>query len=152
MDNFIEIRQINREEVLSLIQNLDNFEKDGAIKSGLKSAGNVFVSGGKQRLRRKMKSGHAGVTGNLLRSFTVRVKRRRLGVLAGFNQGVGGGSHANLIDLGTDRRYWKKPRKYTGRVRANRFWSDTEAQDYPKAMKALYAGIEKAVNRISNRR
>lgn len=153
MNNFIEIRHINRDEVDYLIRNLSDFEKDKAMKDGLQSAGNVFKVGGKSRLRRNMKSGSRGVTGNLLRSFHVRVKRSKPGVLVGFKQGKEGGSHAHLVDKGTIQRYWKtRKRKSTGSVKGSYFWSDTEAQDYPKAMDSLYTGIEKAVNRISNRR
>lgn len=152
MNNFIQIRHINKEDIDTLLRNLNDFEKDTAVKGGLKSAGNVFATGGKSRLRKRMKSS-TGVTGNLLKSFQVRVKRSKPGVLIGFKQGKEGGSHAHLIDRGTNKRYWKtKGRKYVGRVTATRFWSDTEAQDYPKAMDKLYMGIEKAVNRINNRR
>lgn len=152
MNNFIEIRHINREDIDYLIRNLDDFEKDKAMKGGLQSAGKVFLSGGKDRLRQRMKSGSRGVTGNLLRSFQVKVKRSKPGVLIGFKQGKDGGSHAHLIDKGTDRRYWKtRKKKYVGRVVATRFWRDTEAQEYPKAMNQLYVGIERAVNRINNR-
>lgn len=152
MNNFIEIRHINHEEVDYLIRNLEDFEKDKAVKVGLKSAGKVFLSGGKSRLRQSMKSGSRGVTGNLLRSFKIKVKRSKPGVLIGFKQGKEGGSHAHLIDRGTNKRYWKtRKRKYVGSVVATRFWSDTEAQDYPKAMDHLYMGIERAVNRINNR-
>lgn len=153
MNNFIEIRHINREEVDYLVRNLKDFEKDKAVKGGLQSAGKVFLSGGKSRLRRSMKSGSRGVTGNLLRSFQVRVKRSKPGVLIGFKQGKEGGSHAHLVDKGTSNRYWKtRTRKYVGSVKATNFWSDTEAQDYPKAMDSLYIGIEKAANRINSRR
>jgi hypothetical protein len=152
MNNIIQIRQINRDEVNYLIRNLNDFEKDKAVKGGLMSAGKVFLSGGKSRLKRRMKSGSQGVTGNLLQSFHVRVKRSKPGVLAGFKQGKNGGSHSHLIDKGTNERYWKTKNKPTGRVIASRFWSDTEAQDYPKAVDKLYIGIEKAVNRISSRR
>lgn len=152
MNNFIEIRHINREDVDYLVRNLKDFEKDKAVRGGLQSAGKVFLSGGKSRLRQSMKSGSRGVTGNLLRSFHVRVKRSKPGVLIGFKQGKEGGSHAHLIDKGTNQRYWKtKKRKYVGRVVATNFWSDTEAQDYPKAMDQLYMGIERAVNRINSR-
>ena len=152
MNKLIEIRHINRGEVDYLIRNLNNFEKDKALKGGLKSAGSVFMSGGKGRLRKRMKRS-SGVTGNLLKSFHVRVKKSKPGVLIGFRQGKEGGSHAHLVDKGTSQRYWKtRTRKSTGRVIATRFWSDTEAQDYPKAMDKLYLGIEKAVNRISERR
>lgn len=153
MSNFIEIRHINKEEVDYLIRNLNDFEKDKAVKGGLRSAGSVFLTGGKNRLKRRMKSGSRGVKGNLLRSFRVRVKRSKPGVLVGFDQGIAGGSHAHLVDEGTEKRYWKtKKRKYVGRVLPNRFWSDTEAQDYPKAMDRLYLGIEKGANRINSRR
>lgn len=152
MSSIFQIRQINREEINFLIQNLNDFEKDTALKGGLKAAGNTFMQGGKSRLKRRMKSGSTGITGNLLRSFQVRVKRNKPGVLIGFKQGNEGGSHASLIDRGTKDRYWKtKKRKYVGRVLPSLFWTDTETMDYPKAMDKLYLGIEKAVSRISSR-
>lgn len=152
MNNFIEIRHINKSEVEYLVRNLQDFEKDKALKGGLQSAGKVFEAGGKSRLKRSMKSGSRGVTGNLLRSFQVKVKRHKPGVLIGFKQGKDSGSHAHLVDRGTKQRYWKtKKQKNVGRVVPNNFWGDTESQDYPKAMDSLYIGIGKAVNRISNR-
>ena len=155
MNNFIGIKHINKEDVDYLVRNLEDFEKDKAIKDGLKSAGNIFKKGGISRLRRSMKSGSQGVTGNLLRSLQVRVKKSKPGVLIGFNQGKGGGSHAHLVDRGTAERFYKTKKgekKSVGRVIGNLFWTDTEAQDYPIAMGNLYDGIEKAVNRINNRR
>jgi len=152
MGDFIEIKQIDRDAVNYLVRNLEDFEKDKAVRSGLSAAGNVFKSGGISRLKSRMKSGSRGFTGNLLRSFEVKVKKSKPGVLIGFRQGVGGGSHAHLVDRGTDNRFWKtKKRKSTGKVIGNAFWADTEAQDFPQAMDKLYMGIEKAVNRINNR-
>lgn len=153
MSSFFEIKQIDREAVNYLVRNLENFEKDKAVKAGLGAAGNVFKAGGASRLKVRMKSGSRGVTGNLLRSITVRPKKSKPGVLIGFKQGKGGGSHAHLIDRGTTDRFWKtRKKKSTGRVIGNSFWTDTEAQDYPQAMDKLYVGIEKAVTRINNRR
>lgn len=161
MNNFIEIKHIDEGEVNYLVRNLENFEKDKAIKKGLGAAGKVFKVGGMDRLRRTMKAGSRGVTGNLLRSFIVKVKRNKLGVLTGFKQGKGGGSHAHLVDRGTTERFWKT-RKYkskngsykksVGEVKASHFWNDTESQDYPKAVDKLYNGIERAVDRINSRR
>lgn len=153
MNNFIEIKHINEGEVNYLVRNLEDFEKDKALKGGLKSAGKVFVTGGKSRLKDRMKSGSRGVTGNLLRSFRVKVKKSKPGVLAGFEQGEGGGSHAHLVDQGTNERFWKtRKRKSVGKVKASYFWNDTETQDYLKAIDQLYDGIERAVHRINNRR
>jgi hypothetical protein len=161
MNRYIEARLIDRDNIDYLIRNLEDIEKDRAVKSGLSAAGNFFASKGKSRLRQRMKSGSRGFTGNLLGSFDVRVKKRSLGVVAGFKQGTGGGSHAHLIDRGTDERQRNRVRGFikgnppngdTGKVKGNRFWSDTEAQDRPQALDKLYSGIEKAVNRINNKR
>ena len=161
MNNFIEIKHINEGEVNYLVRNLENFEKDKAIKQGLGAAGQVFRLGGRNRLRRTMKSGSRGVTGNLLRSFIVKVKRNKPGVLTGFKQGKQGGSHAHLVDRGTTERFWKTRKhkkkdgsykKSVGKVKPSYFWNDTESQDYPKAIDKLYVGIERAVDRINNRR
>lgn len=152
-DHWIQLRAIDVDSVLYLVNNLDNIEKDEAIRAGLREAGSVFKAGGQRRLRNRMKSGRNGVTGNLLRSFHIRTKRYKLGVLIGFKQGKGGGSHAHLVDRGTNNRYWKtKKLKSVGKGLPNSFWTDTESQDYPQAMNKLYMGIEKAVNRINNRR
>ena len=154
MNSFFEIKQIDRDTVNYLVRNLEDFEKYKAIRSGLGAAGGVFKVAGKNRLKQRMKSGSKGVTGNLLRSFDVRIKKYRPGVLIGFREGKGGGSHAHLIDRGTTDRFYitkKGNRKSTGSVTGNAFWADTEAQDQPRAMDKLYEGIEKAVNRINNR-
>lgn len=152
----IEVKQIDRESITYLVRRLDDFEKDKAIRTGLKAGGNVFQLGGKRRLRSSMKN-PKGVTGNLLRSFHVRVKRQKLGVIVGFKRSnkfmiIGGGNHAHLVDRGTKKRYLKtRGNKYVGEMPANRFWSDTESQDGGKAVNEVYTGVERAVERIKNR-
>lgn len=152
----ITIKQIDRENITHLVHSLEGFEKDKAIRKGLKDAGKVFETGGKYRLRKAMRNSK-GVTGNLLKSLFVRVKKNKPGVLTGFkrsnkNMIIGGGNHAHLVDRGTKDRYWKsRGRKYVGRMTATRFWSDTESQDYPQAINKLYEGVEEAVYRIKNK-
>ncbi|MBK5721373.1 hypothetical protein JGH11_10860 [Dysgonomonas sp. Marseille-P4677] len=152
----ITIKQIDRENITYLVHNLEGFEKDKAIKKGLQKAGKVFETGGKYRLRKVMRKAK-GVTGNLLNSLFVRVKKNKPGVLTGFirstkNMLIGGGNHAHLVDRGTKDRYWKsKGSKYVGKMPATRFWSDTESQDYPQAINKLYEGVEEVVYRIKNR-
>lgn len=148
----IQVRTIDRERVVSAVNQLKDIDKDKAVRKGLGDAGRILATGGKRRLRSRMISGPTGVTGNLLRSFQVRVKKNKPGVLIGFKRGVNGGNHVHLVDRGTNERYWKtRGRKYVGQVKANRFWSDTETQDYPHAIDKLYEGVERAVNRIQNR-
>ena len=156
MSKFFEVTKIDRNAVNYLIRNLEDLEKDEAVRRGLKDAGNVFKAGGQRRLKERMKT-REGVTGNLNESINVRVKKRRPGVLIGFRQGKNGGNHAHLIDQGTNNRYTTGKKSvragiYRGRVTGNAFWTDTRSQDYPQAMDKLYEGIERAVSRITERR
>lgn len=154
----MQVRLIDREAIVYLVQELEDFEKDKVLRSGLAAAAQVFKTGGRRRLRQRMKS-PAGVKGNLVRSFTTRVKKSRPGALAGFKAGKGGGSHSIWLDKGTKERFYKtKSKKSTGKIpgknssfRLN-FWQDTKSQDESKALDGLYKGVERAVQRINNRR
>lgn len=141
----IEIKQIDRDSILYLVRELEEFEKSKAIKKGLQAGGNVIKVEGRRRLKERLKS--TG-TGKLLNSFQVRVKRNKAGVLTGFN---GGGRHSHLVDRGTKKRLTKSGAN-RGIMPANSFWSDTESVDYPKAVDKIFAGVEKAVQRINDRK
>lgn len=143
----IEVRQIDKDSIDFLIRELTQFEKNKALKSGLNAAGQVFKVGGRQRLRQKLK-GSKGSTGHLMNSFKVRVKRNKAGVLTGF---TAGGRHAHFVDKGTVER--EHPIAGTsGKMPANHFWSDTNNQDYPKAISRIFEGIEKAIQRINDKK
>lgn len=144
----IEVKQTDLDSINYLIRELSEFEKNKALKSGLNAAGQVLKAGGKQRLRDRLKT-KGGATGHLLNSFQVRVKRNKAGVLTGF---TGGGRHSHLVDRGTVD---KRPHPITGtsgKMPANRFWSDTESVDMPKAIDQIFVGLEKAIDKINNRR
>lgn len=147
----MQIKLINRESIIYLVQELEAFEKDKALRSGLLSAGNLLMSGGKRRLKQRMKN-PAGVTGNLLRSFAVRVKKNKPGVLTGFKGGERGGGYASWIDRGTKDRHVKKTNKYAGAVKGSKYWEDTRYLDSNKALERLHKGVERAVKRIQERR
>lgn len=143
----MELKVIDQENIHYLVRNLEDFEKDKAIRSGLRSAASVFMRKGKTNLRARMrKSGK--VTGNLESSFTTRVKRRKLGALSGFTQS---GSHAHLVDMGTRKR----PHPLTGTsgiMPGNSFWSDARKSEEAKAERFLYDGLKRAIQRINERR
>ena len=143
----IEIKQIDRENIQYLVDNLEDFEKDKAIKSGLRSAVNVFRVKGRANLRSRLLY-HGKQTNHLMNSFTNRVKRNKLGALAGFDRP--GGNHSHLVDSGTKVRRTKSGAtvSYT---HLTRFWSDTKVSEEGRAMSALYQGVQRAVQRINNR-
>ena len=78
----ITVKLIDREAVVNLVEGLEDFEKDRAIKAGLRSAVSVFKTAGKRNLRQRLKT-PGGVTDNLMKSFTNKVKRTKLGALSG---------------------------------------------------------------------
>lgn len=143
----IEVKQIDRENIQYLVDNLEDFEKDKAIKSGLRSAVNVFRVKGRANLRSRLLY-HGKQTNHLMNSFTNRVKRNKLGALAGFDRP--GGNHAHLVDGGTKVRTTKSGAN-RGIMPANRFWSDAKVSEEGRAMSALYQGVQRAVQRINNR-
>lgn len=149
------------DKVYAAVHELTNIEKNKAIKYGLRKAGNIFIAGGRQRLRARMKN-PKGVTQNLMRSFVLKVKRFKLGALAGFNQNysaykkgeMGYGSHAALVDRGSHgERFWKtRDRRSTGVMPALSFWQDTYDQDGAKAVEAIRRGVEHATEMIIRKR
>lgn len=148
-------------EIERKVAGLKDLEKDKAIRSGLRSGGNLLKSRGRTRLKQRNykyfvgKSGRLTSAGkealaahNLYNSFRVRIKRRSLGTLVGFS---GKGHHSHLVDLGTHKR----PHPITGTsgiMPASRFWTDTADQDWGDAMNKVMDGIDRAINRIMLRR
>jgi len=82
-----------------------------------------------------------------LKSFKNKVKRTKLGALAGF--GDGGGA-AHLIDRGTVNRMTKDG-KNRGAITENHFWTDAIEQNQTAAINEVYNGIEKAVINLINK-
>lgn len=156
--NFIELDISNPRHLEQFLQNLSQIDRDKAIKGGLSKGGEVLKRGGIKRLKKRMKSGPDGVKGNLLKSFFVRVKRKKPGVLAGFTQGRNGGNHAHLVDLGTTQRMRKSNNRRlrwkggsTGAATANYFWTETREADMGKAKEEVSKGLIMFVEKIKAR-
>lgn len=144
----IEVKQIDCENIHYLVRNLNDFEKDKAVRSGLRAAVNIFRVKGRANLRARLLH-HGKQTNHLMNSFTTRVKRNKLGALSGFDRP--GGNHAHLVDRGTKRRYTKSGAD-RGVMPANRFWDDAQKTEESKAMQVVCQGVQKAVQRINERR
>lgn len=140
----IQIR--DKEAVKYLLRELEAFDRNKVIKKGLREAGGLFLKRGRTRLKARMKS-PKGVTGNLLRSMVLKVKKYKPGALVGFNYPEG--AHAWLIDEGTEDR--QSMYRRTGRVNPTYFWTETRNADQPAAWDTLVGSIENAVKRINNR-
>ena len=138
------------EGIDNMLRGFAEIDRNRIIKSGLRAGVNLLKNAGRQRLRERMHN-PAGVTGNLLKSFSVRVKKSKLGALAGFSMvteddkgnliKVG---HAYIVDSGTGER-GRKSGGSTGVMPALRYWTDTKNQDTGRALELVEAAIAKAV-------
>ena len=150
------VTTFDENDVLYLVRNLEGFEQNKAIKSGLRSAMNVFKRKGQMNLRDRMLY-HGRHTYALENSFLNHIKRNKLGGLTGFRRSTkwvqyeNAGKHAHLVDLGTKPRYTKRG-YYRGLMPANHFWTDAFASEEPKAVNIMMDAIKRNVERINARR
>ena len=143
----IGIDRINR-----LVADLQDIDRNKAIKAGLRKGAGVFIRIGRSNLRARNKK----KTGNLMKSFRVRVKKSKLGALAGFSMNYtrkeeeGYGSHSWLVDMGTVKRETKGRGSLPagldrGVMPASYFWTDTKNEGGSEAIRAIEQGIHDAV-------
>lgn len=143
----IEIELLNLETVKDAIQELgDSVSQHKVVDAALKKGSQYLMAKGRLKLRQRMKS-RKGVSGNLLKSFSYRIKKRKFGALVGFKQT---GKHAHLVSQGTRKRYTRKA-QYRGFVVGNAFWEDTRQKETPRAMVIILNQIKASINNIKNR-
>lgn len=150
-----EVQIIGQGRINAMLQELNDIDTNKSIKSGIRKGLNLLRRAGVNRLKSRMKSPE-GVTGNLLKAFNVRVKKNKLGGLAGFgmvSDSAGGhiiARHAHLVDLGTVERERQKGGS-TGKMPALSFWTDTRNEDMDRAVDEVLKGTEQAILRIMSK-
>jgi hypothetical protein len=143
----VQIELINLETVKDAIQELgDSITQHKVVDAALKKGAQYLMNKGRLKLRQRMKN-RKGVTGNLLKSFSYRIKKRKFGALIGFKEK---GRHAHLVSQGTRKRYTRKG-QYRGFVVGNAFWEDTRSKETPRAMLIILNQIKASINNIKNR-
>ena len=137
------------ERIYRLVDDLRQIDQNTAIKAGLRRGANVFIRTGRQNLRAR----NDEKTGNLMKSMRTRVKKRKLGALAGFSMNYsrmkeeGYGSHSWLVDRGTVKRKTKAGYN-RGIMPASYFWTDTKNEAGSSAIREIEKGIITAVERM----
>lgn len=146
--------------LVSTFIGLSEIEKNNAIKEALGQGMGRMVTVGKIALKQSILHPKKS-KGNLVRSLTsrVQIKKGNTKGIAGFKRStrysrIGGGNHSYLVDRGTAERWQRSTGRYTGSVRRGRpntgshFWTDTVAQEGPRALDTLMEGINKAILKI----
>ena len=70
--DILTVRQIDINKVNEFVCDLENFEKDKAVRAGLYAGGSILKRGGVMRLKSRMKSPY-GHKGNLIKATTAVV-------------------------------------------------------------------------------
>lgn len=149
------VKIIGEDRINAMLQELNDIDTNKSIKAGLRKGLNILRKGGLKRLKSRMKS-PSGVTGNLVKSFNVRVKKNKLGGLAGFgmvSDTYGNhiiARHAHLVDLGTAERE-RQNGGPTGKMPALNFWTDTRNDDMDNAVGEVLKGTEQAILKIMSK-
>ena len=130
------------------LSGLEEVDKANVIQSALKSGMEKIVNQGKSNLssRNKVK------TGNLKRSFSISVNKRKSYTLGGFKRsapkkGIKGANHSYLVDKGTGLR-WTKGHAFRGSANGTLFWTDAVNTVGPQAQNGLMDAIYKAMDDI----
>lgn len=135
--------------VQHFLDGLPKIGRERAIDSGLRAGGKLLKQGGKRRLKAAMKRPQ-GVSGNMLRAFSVKLKKRKSGVLVGFVVPKGAKNPKreaikfNSADGGTVLRETGKGKKTGAMPPLKRFWTRTKTEDTPAALRLVAEGIKKA--------
>ena len=149
------VKIIGEDRINAMLQELNDIDTNKSIKAGLRKGLNILRHGGLKRLKSRMKS-PSGVTGNLVKSFNVRIKKNKLGGLAGFGMvsDTDGNHiiarHAHLVDLGTAERE-RQNGGSTGKMPALNFWTDTRNDDMDNAVGEVLKGTEQAILKIMSK-
>jgi len=158
-DLTITLDEKDYQKLTSLLNGMSKIDQDKAIQYALNQGMQVIVAAGKTNLSTRNKV----VTGNLKRSFALRVNKKKAYALGGFKRsapkkGIEGGNHAHLVDRGTNKR-WTKTGAYRGSVSKGNpntgsgFWTDAVNSQGPaalnKLMDAVYDALEEIIKRNS---
>jgi hypothetical protein len=152
MSEEVEVRIIGIERIDNALRGMNEIDRNKAIKSGLRKGAQLLRKGGIRRLKERMKKPE-GVTGNLLKAFQIKVKKNKIGALAGFGMALDdqGGrikvGHAYIVDEGTKERT-RSDNRSTGKGPALHYWTDTKNEDMGAAMEATFTGVEDAMIKI----
>lgn len=127
------------------LDKVKEFERDSGVRGAFLAGAKVFVATGRRLLSTRSLGFHHQRNTRLSDSFTARLKRNKLGALAGFD---GRGRHAHFVDRGTMARYTEN-NQYRGIMPANHFWRDTYRQSEITAGNTVITGLSASINKLS---
>lgn len=144
---------LNKEEAAAVekwLSEMSEVDRAEATASALKAGMQTIQQEGKSNLAQRNKVRK----GNLKKSFSIRVYKKKGYSLGGFRRPAGAAAH--LVDRGTVER-WTKKGRYTGSVSkgrpktGSRFYTDAVESQGPNAVRRLIDAVFNELERITQR-
>lgn len=135
---------------MALLHALDKVDQHKIIQTALRTGMQEILDAGKANLASRNKT----KTGNLKKSFGIRVNKKKGYALGGHKRPAG--AHSYLIDRGTKKR-WTKDGAYRGSIskgnpqHGTMYWTDAVKSNGTKAMNTLMNAIYQSLNDITRR-
>lgn len=149
-DLTIELDKKDYERMQKMLSQLSEVDKKATIQRALSAGAKLMQAAGKSNLEQKNKV----KTGNLKKSFGLRVMKKKAYALAGFKRP--GGAHAHLIDGGTVQRYTKRG-LYRGSISKGKpksgslFWTEAVQSQGQAALNKIMDAIYQSLEDIARR-
>lgn len=119
-------------------------DQGSTVQRALRQGAEIIQNAGKTNLSSRNQTR----TGNLKKSFGIKVVKKKAYALAGFKRPKG--AHAHLVDRGTAKRYTSKG-YYRGAARPSYFWTDAVQMNGGEALNNLMNAIYQSLNEINRR-
>ena len=129
---------------------MEKVDQSNTIQTALRKGAQIIQAAGKTNLATRNKV----VKGDLKKSFSVRVVKKKAYALAGFKRPQG--AHAHLVDRGTKKRYTARG-YYRGSVSkgspntGSLFWTDAVNATGQRALEGVMSAIYKSLDEITKR-
>lgn len=149
-DLTFEINKADYDRMQRWLSQLSEADQKSVIQNALRTGAKALQAAGKLNFARRNKS----VTGNLKKSFGLKVVKKKAYALAGFRRPAG--AHSHLIDRGTSKR-WTAKGYYRGSVsrgtpnKGSMFWTDAVNTQGPAALNKIMDAIYKSLEEITSR-
>jgi hypothetical protein len=146
----IELDQRDYQRAMALLQSLDKVDQHRIIQKALRTGMQDIIDAGKANLVQRNKT----KTGNLKKSFGIRVNKKKGYAIGGHKRPAG--AHSFLIDRGTKER-WTRRGAYRGSVsrgnpqHGSMYWTDAVNKHGNKALGSLMNAIYQSLNEITRR-
>ena len=126
------------------LSQMGDVDRTDTVAKAFKEGATIIKEAGRINLSARNKVNK----GNLKKSFSIKVVKKKAYALSGFKRPKGAAAH--LVDRGTKKRYTHAG-YYRGAAKGSYFWTDAVQESGPRAINKLMDAVYKSLEEITNR-